>query len=374
MLPPPLAERLTREGSLSFATFLELALYDPEHGFYATGGRAGGRGDFLTSPEVGPLFGAVIGLMLDQVWESLGRPDPFVVADVGAGPGTLARSVRIAAPRCSPALVYLLVERSAPQRGLHGAHLPGWVGEREGDLLERAVVTPVDGRGPKFVSAAALPSALTGVIVANELLDNLPFDIVRRRGPVIEEMVVVAADGELEFDTVPASPAIAATVGNIEVDDDRWFPRQQEARNWVDDALQRLQGGRLLVLDYGDSTASLAARPDMAWLRTYRSNARGGHPLDAPGSQDITTDVALDQVQRDHPATRMRSQATFLRDHGLDALVEAGRRIWTDRAAAPDLVAIRARSRVGEADALTDVAGLGSFAVLEWDVGPIRGS
>ena len=83
---------------------MEAALYDPEDGFYASGGSAGRRGDFLTAPEVGPLYGAVLARALDTWWAELGRPDPFVVVEAGAGPGTLARSVLAAAPACLPAL------------------------------------------------------------------------------------------------------------------------------------------------------------------------------------------------------------------------------------------------------------------------------
>src|SRR5262245_4533826 len=126
---------------------MELALYG-EHGFYATG-RSGRRGDFITSPEVGPLFGAVIGRFLDAEFERLGRPDPFTVVEAGAGPGTLARAVAAARPACAPALRYIAVETSAAQRR---GHPPGV--ESRGDLP---------------------PEPIDGVVVANELLDNLPF-------------------------------------------------------------------------------------------------------------------------------------------------------------------------------------------------------
>ena len=88
-----LAERISAEGPLSFSDYVAEALYHPHLGFYATGGRAGRRGDFLTSPEVGPLFGAVVARALDTCWTELGRPAPFVFVDAGAGPGTLARSI-----------------------------------------------------------------------------------------------------------------------------------------------------------------------------------------------------------------------------------------------------------------------------------------
>ncbi len=81
---------------------MDLALYG-EAGFYmrADGGSAGRRGDFITSPEVGPLFGAVLARYLDAEWERLGRPATFTVVDAGAGPGTLAALVVSATPACA---------------------------------------------------------------------------------------------------------------------------------------------------------------------------------------------------------------------------------------------------------------------------------
>jgi SAM-dependent MidA family methyltransferase len=95
-----LAARIAAHGPIRFDEFHAAALYDPDGGFYATGGQAGRRGDFLTSPEVGPLFGAVVARALDGWWESLGRPAGFTVVDAGAGPGTLARAVLGTRPGC----------------------------------------------------------------------------------------------------------------------------------------------------------------------------------------------------------------------------------------------------------------------------------
>ena len=111
-----LRQRIVAEGPQPFSAVMELGLYDPEVGFYATGGRAGRRGDFLTSPEVGPLFGAVVARALDAWWDDAGRPTPWTVVDAGAGPGALARSLLAAAPRCLAALQVVLVERSPAQR------------------------------------------------------------------------------------------------------------------------------------------------------------------------------------------------------------------------------------------------------------------
>src|SRR6476660_2153777 len=96
---------------------MRVALYG-EDGFYNSGGRAGRRGGhFLTSPEVGPLFGAVLARAIDGWWRQLGQPDDFTIVEAGAGPGTLARTILAAKPECSPR--YVAVEISAAQRASH---------------------------------------------------------------------------------------------------------------------------------------------------------------------------------------------------------------------------------------------------------------
>jgi SAM-dependent MidA family methyltransferase len=335
-----LVERIRAEGPLRFDAFMEVALYDPAGGFYAAGGRAGARsGQFLTSPEVGPLFGAVVARALDAWWEDAGRASPFVVVDAGAGPGTLARAVLAASPAVAAAgaLRYVAVERAATQRAAH-AGLP-------------------------VTSLETLPDEpFVGVVLANELLDNLPFRLAVNDGGWREALVSVDSGARLvevlgPFSPVPACLPPTATHGAR-------APVQEEAARWVSDVLARLRPpGRLVVFDYASSTAAMAAQPWREWLRTYRDHQRGGHYLAEPGAQDITSDVALDQLA---PPTATSTQADFLRTHGLEELVEEGRRRWAANAAAPDLAALAARSRVREAEALTDPAGLGGFTVAEW--------
>ena len=125
-----------------------------------------------------------------------------------------------------------------------------------------------------------------------------------------------------------------------------------------------MRNGSVVAIDYcSATTAELAARPWREWLRTYRGHERGGHYLTDPGQQDITTEVAIDQLPT---PDAVRSQAQWLQLHGIADLVEAGKQYWAEHAARPDLTAMRMRSRVSEAEALLDLAGLGAFSVLEW--------
>lgn len=343
----PLAASLVAElgstGTLRFDRFVARCLYDPGHGFYtAAGGAAGRRGDFVTSPEVGPLFGAVLARALDRWWDEAGRPDPFVVVDAGSGPGTLVRALLAAAPACSRAWRLVAVERSAALR------------ERHADLTARGVR-----------STDTLPEVTGGVVIANELLDNLPFRVLERTSDGWADLAVAAAGGRLVLTVVPAPAADAERASGLapEVPPGSRIPLLDDARRWVGDVLAA-RPAHLLVFDYGvRATAAHASVPWTDWVRTYRGHQRAGSPLAAPGEADVTVEIAADQLP---PGGRWSTQRERLRAWGIDQLVAEGRQLWSERAAAPDLAALRGRSRIREAEALLDPDGLGGWLVGHW--------
>jgi SAM-dependent MidA family methyltransferase len=288
---------------VGFDVFMHDALYGAD-GFYASGRGAGRGRDFITSPELGPLFGAVFAHALDTWWGELGRPDPYVVIEGGAACGALRDAI-------------LAVARS-----------------------------PIEYRALEF--ADAWPARDAHVVIANELLDNLPCKILERRGSRWVELLVrdgafVGGD-EWPFD--------------VDAPDGARVPWHVGAQAWVTRA--QLTAPRVVVVDYGTRTTSELAERE--WLRTYREHGRGGDPLRDPGTQDITCDIGFDQLG----PHKLTEQADWLRRHGIDALVDHARATWTERAAIGDLEALKARSRVTEADALLDADGLGGFLVAEW--------
>lgn len=348
---------MTRQDPLRFDAFMELALYGEPGGFYASGRGAGRRtGDFLTSVEVGPLFGRLVARLADRCWEELGRPDDFTLVDAGAGSGTLARSVLAARPACAGALRYLLVERSTALRRAHA------------ELIDSP-----PGPCASLASRADLPAGvLDGLIIANELLDNLPCRLLERGADGWAEVCVRASSADrvggfveelrpltAEEQSVADALAPEAPVGGR-------VPLASAAVEWVGRALGTLGGGSLVVIDYTDSSASLAARPAWEWVRTYRAGVRGHEPLVNVGGADITLEVPLDQLLAAHRGAQVCDQATLLRSLGIDDLVDEGRAVWRERAAVGDLAALEARSRVHEAEALCDPTGFGAFTVLTW--------
>lgn len=310
-----------------FDAYMERCLYGPD-GFYTTHGVAGrARGDFLTSPEVGPLFGAVVANALDSWWAEAGRPDPWTVYDVGCGPNTLLKAVRRARPAEERPWRLVGIDRADPAAG----------GSDDAGGIERA---------------AELPEDLSGsVVLANELLDNLPFRVIER-----------SAGGEwFEVHVDDGTEHLLLTDVRLDIPPGSRAPAIVAAAEWCRETLAR-KPARLCLFDYGTATTGqLAERGD--WLRTYRRHQRSDDPFVDTGRWDITTDIAVDQLP---PGAMVTTQAEFLRRWGIDDLVREGREYWRSNAARPNVTAIAMRSRISEAEALTDPAGLGSWLVVEY--------
>ncbi len=371
-----LEERIGREGPVPFDDFVEVALYG-DGGFFTRARGAGRAGrDFVTSPEIGPLFGALVARALDAWWRELGAPDPFLVVEAGAGRGRLAADVLAATPDCATALRYVLVERS-PQ--LRAAQRELLVLEPFEDALGPMVRTdddaaiPVVGMGPIATGLGELPAVpVTGVVLANELLDNLPFRVVELGAEGWREVRVASEGGELVETLVPASDELAIEAELVAAGAARIgvrLPVPTGIPDWLHACAAVLRRGVLVVVDYSATGAELVERGQDGWLRTYRDHDRGADPLAAPGEQDLTVDVPAEYLV--HAAGRAGfrlvvevTQAAWLAGLGLEGLVAEARAQWDTRAHVGDLEALRHRSRVTEAAALVDPTGLGAHRVF----------
>jgi NADH dehydrogenase [ubiquinone] 1 alpha subcomplex assembly factor 7 len=384
-----IAESIRREGPIPFDRFVDAALYDEPGGFFARGGGAGRAGrDFVTSPEVGVLFGALVARFLDRAWSELAQPDPFLVVDAGAGRGRLASDVLRADPECARALRYVLVERSAALRAAQRDLVTLEPADRafgpaepiEGDAEVGEAPRPVAGVGPIVTALPELPALEieSGVVVANELLDNLPFRIVERTGDRWTEVRVGLGDGGFVEVAVPASSEVATAAdevaAGVAVPNGARLPVPTATAEWLAECGYVVRRGFLVVIDYAETAASLVTFRQDEWLRTYREHQRGDTPLAAPGAQDITTTMPVEHLVAHARRAGFRlvehtHQADWLGALGIDELVDDARGVWRERAGVGDLAAMAARSRVSEAAALTDPSGLGAHHVLVFTKG-----
>ena len=237
------------------------------------------------------------------------------MVEAGAAGGALAAAVLGAAPECRDALRYVCVETSQAARAAARERLPAELpslvlGPRlaSRDADDASEPAGVARRGPLVTVLEDLPAEpFAGMVVANELLDNLPVELLEwRDGQWLEVRVGEAGDRPVEVlvpapapsDSADSTAASAARLVDSGVlRDGARLPLQRTAAAWLARVLNLVAVGRVVCVDYCvPTTAMLAGRDNAEWLRTYRGHGRGGHPLDRPGAQDITCEVAVDQL------------------------------------------------------------------------------
>jgi SAM-dependent MidA family methyltransferase len=191
-------EEIRRDGPMPFARFMDLALYDPDGGYYrGPEARAGREGDFLTAPEAHPIFGQAVARVLDEVWRRLGEPERFVLREYGAGDGTLALAILDGLQRDSSGLARALRYDPVDVEARRIAAVEARLAEAGFD----DTLLPPGERGTPIV----------GAVLANEVLDALPVHRIRRRDGALLELAVGLADDRLvEVEIEPTTPGLAA--------------------------------------------------------------------------------------------------------------------------------------------------------------------
>lgn len=334
---------IAADGPIPFEQFMEAALYG-EGGYFTSGSlRSEKGGDFLTSPEVSPLFGETLAELVRRERARVG--EPFVVVEVGGGSGSLIAPLLASEP------------------------VPAWA--VEGSPAARRALGGVVGEARVVSSISEVPSPFRGVLIANELIDNLPMAMAQLTSSGWRERWVGADGDELCFVDAAPRPEVAAWLERYagEVETGGWVEVQLAAGHWVVDVLSRIESGAVVVIDYGDTAENLVPRRADGTLRTYRAHHLGPHPFDAPGDCDITADVnftALVAVAEEAgSAVELRRQDDVLHALGLRETISSLRRAELAHARAGEETArLRVRTLRTEAETLVHPRGLGDFKVL----------
>jgi SAM-dependent MidA family methyltransferase len=307
-------EAARHDGGMSFDRFMEMALYEPGLGYYSGAGRKfGPDGDFVTAPEISPMFSRCVAVQVAEVLERYGG----VVLEFGAGSGVLGADMlgELEARGVLPD-EYLILEVSAElrhrQRQTLEARVPG--------LIER--VRWLD-RLPE--------QPLSGVVVANEVLDAFPVSRFRLRGGRVEMLTVACDGGVLKAGWVPAHAAVHGAVARVlqtaALEDGAESEVCLRLGPWIDVVASRLSRGMVLLFDYGYPRRDYY-HPGRrhGTLQCHYRHRFHDDPLHLPGLQDITahvdfTAVADAALEAGLAVAGFTSQARFLIGCGLDTLV-----------------------------------------------------
>jgi SAM-dependent MidA family methyltransferase len=303
------AEISAAGGWMSFARYMELALYAPGLGYYSGGSRKfGSEGDFLTAPELTPLYGQALARQVAQV---LAASAPLVI-EAGAGSGRLAADLLQAldALGCAPEH-YRILELSGELRA-----------RQEATLRETA---------PRFADRVQwldeLPERFSGCLVGNEVLDAMPTHGLRWDDKDVWENGVGLEDGRLVPAERPATGALLAAAKAMPLIAPHRGEINLAARAWVSELARRLEQGAMLLIDYGLPRHELYhPQRDGGTLRCHYRHRVHDDPLWLPGLSDITSHVDFTAVAEAGFDAGLEvlgytSQATFLINCGIGELL-----------------------------------------------------
>ena len=308
--------RILEKGRITFAEFMDLALFWPRGGYYS-GADLSAQSDYYTSPRAHPAFGALLSIQMFQMWHVLDRPSPFWIVEMGAGAGQLCHDLVSYATHLpegfAGSLRYLCLDRSTR----HGAEadLAAW--QRSGVIRLGTQGVPLRG--------------VTGCFVSNELVDSFPVHRVTVRDGALRETYVVEAEGNLsEILDTPSTPALEERLQSLGVALPEGFCAEINLAlaPWIRAVSSALDRGFVLTIDYGHLAGELYSESRRGGtLACYYRHARVGDPYAFIGRQDITAHVDFSSVMREGEKSGLQpsgpvSQREFLQNLGFAQLLE----------------------------------------------------
>lgn len=360
--PTPLlqviAQHIRDHGPISFARFMDTALYHPEHGYYRQPGRKPGRsGDFITSPELHPFFGNTLARQVAETWDALGQPHHLVVREHGASSGGLAYDILVAlhekAPDVLDAIDYRLIDVNTHR-----------MEEAIAAMAEVGFADKVHAEHPDAISPEA------GLVIANEVADALPVhSFAVRKGAIREVLVGLDDSGDFVDIEADADPELLGTIENhlskhhVTLPDHARFEFSPAAADWMQSIAANLTAGIAIVIDYGYDAATLYRDHRLeGTLRGYWQHTATDNPYIRVGEQDLTAHVDFSWLA--DTATSAGMLPLGLTTQG-DYLTRLGLGEWlVDLQQQPDTAYEEYALAQHATMRLIDPAGLGRFGVL----------
>jgi SAM-dependent MidA family methyltransferase len=285
ILEKMIIEKIKREGPITFEQFMEIALYEPGYGYYASDNAGIGRGgDFFTSSHLHPSFGRTIGRQIEEMWKLMGKPGNFSVVEMGPGEGYLSADVLgyLREHECFGSLDYRLVERNPAMRQRQE--------QRLAEFSDKV----------SWVTSLQEMGRFRGCLLSNELLDAFPVHLVRMEEE-LKEVYVSVKDGNLREETGPLSTAdITRYFQEMDSRLEKGYRTEVNLRirDWIEEVDRVLREGFVLTIDYGYTARDYYSEDrNRGTLLCYYRHQLGEAPLQNIGEQDITAHVNFSSLK-----------------------------------------------------------------------------
>ena len=290
-------DRISSQGRITFAEYMEMALYMPGLGYYTSPGeKIGGEGDYYTSPELHPLFGEMIGRQLAQIADASalgGSVSSLAIVEMGAGKGLLCHDIlnytRREHPKFFQRLTYLIIEKSHTMIEQQKERLAPYIQEDK--------VRWVSG-----LDNATFPHGIVGFVLSNELLDSFPTHRLVKKEGQLQEIYVTMRDGRfLEVLDVPSCPDLVKYFERLDIvlDEGQQVEVNLKALDWMRQVGRTLKKGVVITVDYGYPAAELYSphRKSGTFLCYYKHRV-SEDPYVRVGWQDMTAHVDFTSLAR----------------------------------------------------------------------------
>lgn len=314
-------ERILLEGPITFETFMEMALYYPDAGYYTSESTEIGRaGDYYTSPHLHPIFGAMLGRQMEEMWQVMGKPSAFNVIEMGGGKGYLCKDMleHLKNREIFNSLTYTIVELN-----------PHMI-KKQKDLLseypDRVVWVSCLSELRDLLAA---PHVATGCILSNELLDSLPVHVIRMDKELKEIYISLKDDDFIETTGPLSTEEIKDYLREFSIDLPEGYRTEVNLRlkKWLKDACGILKEGFVLTIDYGYPTWEYYSeeRTEGTLLCYYRHRFNE-NPCENIGRQDITSHVNFSALKKWGEDLGLSTigfcrQGTYLVSLGIDEMI-----------------------------------------------------
>jgi len=321
-----IASEIGRHGPITFARFMELALYHPQFGYYTRPSdpgteRIGWDGDFYTSSDVHPILGQAMAKQAAQVDALLGYPDPFMVVEMGPGKGFLAMHLlsqcQLMSKSLAQRLRYVLIECSPAMRALQQEQLRPW-------LRHSGPVSWLED-----INSLASGS-ITGLMFSNELPDAFPVHRVEKVGPSLKEIFVEVRNGRfVECLRDLSTPEIEDYFRGLHIELPEGYRTEINLRApvWMRQVAASMNRGVVITIDYGHSAEDLyGPQRSKGTLLCYRSQMASEDPFVRVGLQDMTahvdfTTLATAGEEAGLSVTGFTNQMSFLMGLGVEEMI-----------------------------------------------------